>query len=613
MVSSRIMCVECAGCETEPFVEIDPWADESDVDTNQALKRAIDNVVKVNNSRTPPLPVVDIRNRWHQVTFDGCVALACTVPVFSIFAGRYIIKHYLLERWSLIFPDHHDFSRRLRTWLTSEALIWLLLVDVVLADMFSCDGISLGGTNCTADTDFLSLPVNILSNSLSLSALLLLRILEVQILDVAAHVHYHKVKARKQLEAAKADAEGRTRNTAIYFLEKLDESFPGSYHRRRPAANLFELSQNLDWNDIPSFLWRMACFSTAVLFCLLTWLQLNVAQGKPSGAGLPELRIKTSADCIALMTSLIKSYGAAVSWFHLLVNIICISQGMGENAKQLLIFSTLTSYSSIESWSQKDRESLRTILANSLSNNNRQSGAEITEHQLQHALDRILGTERLDLTNLDDVKAWLTLCFMVTGAFDWLANGDVFSPGIILVVLLVACLGVIMFTVMQDQGVRACITINSLLERDSQVLVDAAADVVSGTLQKLQAFFTALSDELSWIPMFHIVSLLGVKMDLFGSLEAGCFRGSVMCASFAAKVAMLDDKQQILGITITETSRNAWVVSLLFAFLGSLLKVLQDMRRGGRGDPNDGCVHVELQPELGALLRGARPGEGPGQ
>lgn len=38
------------------------------------------------------------------------------------------------------------------------------------------------------------------------------RILEVQILDVAAHVHYHKVKARKQLEAAKADAEGRRGN-----------------------------------------------------------------------------------------------------------------------------------------------------------------------------------------------------------------------------------------------------------------------------------------------------------------------------------------------------------------------------------------------------------------
>eukprot|EP00913_Durusdinium_trenchii_P035539 g33258.t1 len=164
----------------------------------------------------------------------------------------------------------------------------------------------------------------------------------------------------------------------------------------------------------------------------------------------------------------------------------------------------------------------------------------------------IFSTERLDLTNLDDVKAWwdlrryiqvdfldesaamdycgvltlqLTLCFMVTGAFDWLANGDVFSPGIILVVLLVACLGVIMFTVMQDQG----------------VLVDAAADVV------LSRQWNAA----------EVASLLH---------------------SIERRVAMLDDKQQILGITITETSRNAWVVSLLFAFLGSLLKVLQDMR-----------------------------------
>jgi len=38
---------------------------------------------------------------------------------------------------------------------------------------------------------------------------------------------------------------------------------------------------------------------------------------------------------------------------------------------------------------------------------------------------------------------------MFTGAFDWLANGDIFSPGIMLVMMLVACLSVIMFTVIQ--------------------------------------------------------------------------------------------------------------------------------------------------------------------
>ena len=43
--------------------------------------------------------------------------------ILSVLLDRgYIIKQYLLERWSLIFPDHHDFSRRLRTWLTSEAV-----------------------------------------------------------------------------------------------------------------------------------------------------------------------------------------------------------------------------------------------------------------------------------------------------------------------------------------------------------------------------------------------------------------------------------------------------------------------------------------------------------
>ena len=59
---------------------------------------------------------------------------------------------------------------------------------------------------------------------------------------------------------------------------------------------------------------------------------------------------------------------------------------------------------------------------------------------------------------------------MVTGAFDWLANGDLFSPGIILVVMLVACLAVVMFNVIQadpniaeSQGVFVVGTIQSRL------------------------------------------------------------------------------------------------------------------------------------------------------
>mmetsp|Transcript_56966 Transcript_56966/g.124568 ORF Transcript_56966/g.124568 Transcript_56966/m.124568 type:complete len:172 (+) Transcript_56966:1-516(+) len=130
----------------------------------------------------------------------------------------------------------------------------------------------------------------------------------------------------------------------------------------------------------------------------------------------------------------------------------------------------------------------------------------------------------------------LILCFMVTGAFDWLANGDLFSPGIILVVMLVGCLAVVMFNVIQ-----AAININELLEKDSQVLVDAAADC--------------------------IFSRQWNSAEVAGLLQ-----------SIERRVAMLDDKQQILGVTMTATYRNGWVATFLAAGISSLVKLLQTMR-----------------------------------
>eukprot|EP00434_Breviolum_minutum_P038815 symbB.v1.2.034444.t1/scaffold4447.1/size39509/1 len=125
---------------------------------------------------------------------------------------------------------------------------------------------------------------------------------------------------------------------------------------------------------------------------------------------------------------------------------------------------------------------------------------------------------------------------MFTGAFDWLANGDIFSPGIMLVMMLVACLSVIMFTVIQ-----AAININELLEKDTQVLVDAAADVIFSR---------------QWNS--------GDVASLLHSIER--------------RVAMLDDKQQILGYTMTATYRNGWVATFVAAGISSSIKILQNMR-----------------------------------
>lgn len=560
MVSSRLLCVECGDCIEEPYVEVD--VDDEDENGRVALKRAIDNVVTVNNG--PPLPVVDIRHRWHQVASDGFVALFCSCPMLSIFVARYMVKNYLFARWRLIFPPEHSWGRQLRHWLGSEALMWLMLTDVVLGGLFTCDGSVMGRTDCTAQSAFVSLPVQMLTNALSVTSLLLLRILEVQILDVSAHVHYHKVRARNRLEAsAIPDAEGR-KSDAMEFLQKLQRSFPETFGKQMPPRTLEQLYRSWDINETPTNLIRMVWCSTLVLFVLLTWLQEAIRQGKMSTGELPELRFESSWDWLGFTLCMLKSYGAAISWFHLVANILCISKGMDQNAKQLLLFSTLTSYSSIESWSRQNREILRSILANALSNNNNVGGdAVITENQLRHALERIIGAEKLDLMNVDDIKAWwelrkyiqvdfldesaamdfcgvltlqLILCFMVTGAFDWLANGDLFSPGINIVVMLVGCLAVLMFNVIQ-----AAININELLEKDSQVLVDAAADC--------------------------IFSRQWNSAEVAGLLQ-----------SIERRVAMLDDKQQILGVTMTATYRNGWVATFLAAGISSLVKLLQTMR-----------------------------------
>eukprot|EP00434_Breviolum_minutum_P028463 symbB.v1.2.025180.t1/scaffold2432.1/size79237/7 len=181
MVSSRLLCVECGTCEGEPYTEIDV---EEDEDGKAALKSAIANVVNVHQSGAP-LPVIDIRNCWHRVASDGFIALLVSVPFISLFAGRYMWKHYLVSRWKLIFPPEHTWGQHLRHWIASEALMWLMLVDVVLGDIFTCDGTMVSTMEtCNAKSQFQRLsprhswrmlPVQMLTNALSVTSLLLLR------------------------------------------------------------------------------------------------------------------------------------------------------------------------------------------------------------------------------------------------------------------------------------------------------------------------------------------------------------------------------------------------------------------------------------------------------
>eukprot|EP00438_Fugacium_kawagutii_P016241 Skav225367 [mRNA] locus=scaffold476:67035:71992:- [translate_table: standard] len=130
---------------------------------------------------------------------------------------------------------------------------------------------------------------------------------------------------------------------------------------------------------------------------------------------------------------------------------------------------------------------------------------------------------------------------MVTGAFDWLANGDLFSPGIMLVIMLVGCLGVIMFNVIQ-----ALLNLESLW--------------ISVVIYVYMSFAPNAQDRHSGT---HVLPR-------------------------SAEVSMLDDKQQILGVTMTAKYRNGWVATLIAAGISSIIKILQTTRAMAVVIPKEG-------------------------
>ncbi|CAE7670537.1 unnamed protein product, partial [Symbiodinium necroappetens] len=208
------------------------------------------------------------------------------------------------------------------------------------------------------------------------------------------------------------------------------------------------------------------------------------------------------------------------------------------NAYQLLVFTTLTNYSKVDTWSKKDRSSLKSIL---YSNHNALGGLP-SDEDLQRCLDEALGTDRLDLMCLEDIKAWwdlrryiqidfmdesammdycgvltiiLLICFGLAGVMDWIAHADPCSPGLLLILVLAACLSIIMLDVIQ-----VCIDINQILERDSLVLVDAAADAI-------------LSKRPDAVEVATLLRAVERKVDMF------------------------DDRQQVLGVPMTANYRNS--------------------------------------------------------
>jgi len=512
------------------------------------------------------LPMVDIHDKWQHVAADALVALICTVPGASVISLLYMVKHYLCRRWSMIFPKHDNWRKKLRQGVLGEGLTWIVVASATLEDtvfVFGTDTSTFSGAvsnepngqfSSTYEDDFAVVPVYIIGNACMVGAFLLLRILVIQTIEVAADVHSHKMAALREPKENNFKHPGMGRRARL-MLSRLHDTFPDCYQKEEPPTTIHDVARS--WETTETHLGGMVWASSIILFVLLSWLQISVFYG--SKTLWPD--VQNNKQRLFIGGLLTRSLFAASSWYSLVRGILCTTAHMKSNANQLLLFTTLTNYSKVDTWSKKDRTSLKSVLFNNQAVGF--GGGLPDDDDLQHILDGMLGKDRLDLMNLDDIKAWwdlrryvqidfmdesammdycgvlvimLLACFVLSGVLDWLAHADVFSPGIILVVTLGVCLSIIMLDVIQ-----VCIDINHILERDSMVLVDAAADAI-----------------------------LSKRPD---AVEV-----ATMLRAVERKVDMFDDRQQVLGVTMTANYRNGWILSVGLAMLSGLWELLRTMR-----------------------------------
>ncbi|CAE7942129.1 unnamed protein product [Symbiodinium sp. KB8] len=545
----------CQG--SEPFAPLRN-EDSDDESKRKVLKASVDVV---------PLPIPDIHDKWQKVASDAFMAMWCTIPGASVLATGYMVRHYLIRRWRLIFPKEQTLGKRFRSVMLWEALAWIILISITVEDAIFVlmNDASLTYQNYHSNSkdlaeearaDFAFAPIYIVNNICLLGAFLLLRVLVIQSVEVAADVHIHKVAARQEPKLNNFKHHGMGKR-AYELLQRLQDAFPDCYQREDPPVTIHDVTRN--WETTETDLRAMTWSSSILLFVLLTWQQLSVFYGTKVLWEWPQAPEWTNKQRIFLLAVFLRTCFAATSWFHLIRGILCTTACMKGNAYQLLVFTTLTNYSKVDTWSKKDRSSLKSIL---YSNHNALGGLP-SDEDLQRCLDEALGTDRLDLMCLEDIKAWwdlrryiqidfmdesammdycgvltiiLLICFGLAGVMDWIAHADPCSPGLLLILVFAACLSMIMLDVIQ-----VCIDINQILERDSLVLVDAAADAI-------------LSKRPDAVEVATLLRAVERKVDMF------------------------DDRQQVLGVPMTANYRNGWILSILFAALSALWEMIKTAR-----------------------------------
>ena len=467
-------------------------------------------------------PVGDIEGTWFAVLRDGLLALCCDVPILGFVPLVYMFVRYSLGSTHLLFDSFRQgpaFWNQLCARAFFEATVWTVLffrcISTVITYLRRYERLTRAEATGDSEAERVmkqilhEVEVGVLVGACVLGATLLWRVLSIHKLRVQAQAFRHKELAEERLEQNKADAK-RAKSILDSLKRCYPEYFPSSPAPRSiPRVHL----PNMEPRDR-----LIAVLSTFVLAGGLLVLQMRFewVEAKPEWVPIylgarREIRsltgVKLAREAFVLVLIAIPTYQACLYWFKLIAGILRISHDFRAHGKQLMLFTFLTSESKeVEMWgtdSRKVLEEMREYMNQKASANAAAAAAQDApgdKPDMQDILYGTLGEKNLDFSSRVDIMAWFHLRRWVqvdflddsasmecagtvvvllltnlafAGFMEWIQSDRqvaeaIQGPGTWLILSLCLVLLFLLYDVLE-----ACVGINSLLERDSRLLLDA--------------------------------------------------------------------------------------------------------------------------------------------
>jgi len=390
--------------------------------------------------------------------------------------------------------------------------------------------------------------VDVVSTACYLGSVFLRRILSVSIIEIEAHVNCNKAEVEEKL------------------LDEVRDAFD-KFH-----SDVRDLRENNEGSPITKIDWFVIIVSTVCMLVGLLWMKLTV-ESKVSaslrGDAANVQFLGWQMPLAVLVSSLTSVLLTCHSWWCMTITLMTSNSLVGRNVDELLLFTAMPTDANPELWDTTNRQSLRRLLTSSerLTASKRQEADVMPADEM--TIDGMFAEmkfERFDMTNRVAVTVWwslrkyiqvdfleksttmdfcscmsimLLLTFITSASLDWMVHRDPFALGLILSVILASVSAYVV-----AKALQACIAINALLDRDASVLLDAEETILCK--------HSLAQDE---------------ARDHRETLE--------LLRTLARKIENLDNKLQILGITVTRNIRNGWVAAMVTLALDALMQAVR--------------------------------------